>query len=354
VSSINTVEFEGENFSALKDLLRDSFSKQRKIILVDTNTNKFCLPVLLNKVSELSEAEIICVPDGENSKSMETCFMLWKELTDLNINRNDLMINLGGGMVSDLGGFIAATYKRGMSYINIPTTLLAQVDASIGGKTGVNFHHLKNLIGSIYLPKGVFISSEFLKTLPHRQVLSGFAEVIKSGLIANENLWHKITKLSSVSALEIDEFIQVSCQVKLNIIEQDLLEKNVRKTLNFGHTIGHAIETHSMLNHNEPCFHGEAIAMGMICESYLSKKRGSISIEKLDEIVYFITKHYTKIEFNSSHFSSLLQTMKKDKKNTSGEYSFALLNKIGEASFDDFMSEDLIKESMEYLLQLKF
>ena len=354
MSKINTVEFEGENLSALKQLLQEKFLSKRKIILVDKNTEKFCLPILLEQISELEEAEVLVVANGENSKSMETCFVLWKKLTDLNINRGDLLINLGGGMVSDLGGFVAASYKRGMSYINIPTTLLAQVDASIGGKTGVNFHHLKNLIGSIYLPENVFIYPGFLKTLPHRQVLSGFAEVIKSGLISDEILWRKITNLDGISPETIDDLIEDSCNVKLNIVQSDLLEKNVRKTLNFGHTIGHAIETHSMQNHSNPCFHGEAIAMGMISESYISFQRDQISQRELEEIVSFLIKHYDKIEFEKSDYPSLLNTMKKDKKNTSSAYNFSLLNKIGDASFDDEVDEDLIKDSLEYLLQMEF
>jgi len=353
MNSLNPVAFVDQDFTELKTLL-ENYHDKKQVILVDTNTKKYCLTLLLEHVPELNHAEIFQVAAEENSKSMEICFDLWKRLTDNNFNRNDLLINLGGGMISDLGGFVAATYKRGMDYINIPTSLLAQVDASIGGKTGVNFHHFKNLIGSIYLPKSVFIFNDFLTTLPKRQILSGFGEVIKSGLIADKELWKEIKQLDEISIGQLTDIVKDACQIKLDIVKSDLHEKSIRKTLNFGHTIGHAIETYSMSNHPSPCFHGEAIAMGMICESYISWKTNKITQEDHQEIEGFIVKHYAKIDFDLNDFSSLLETMKKDKKNISNEYNFSLLDEIGLACFDVKVEEELIKESLVHLHNINF
>ncbi|WP_316930598.1 3-dehydroquinate synthase family protein [Sphingobacterium sp. IITKGP-BTPF85] len=252
-------------------------------VLVDRNTNDNCMPVVQPILAELGNYDVIEVDPGEENKNIDFCIGVWKTMLDFGADRHSLLINLGGGVVTDMGGFAASTFKRGIDFIQIPTTLLSQVDASVGGKTGIDLDNYKNIIGTFTQPQAVFIASVFLKTLERRQLVSGFAEVIKHGLIFDGAYYNKVKNLD-VSAITT-EHVRHSVGVKNTVITQDPTEKGLRKILNFGHTIGHAIEGYSLLHDEHSLLHGEAIAVGMICEGYLSHKLNGLSLEELEDLI---------------------------------------------------------------------
>lgn len=341
--------FIGTNWNDFSELLRRSVIS-KIAILVDENTRRYCLPVLLANTS-VQNPELIEIPSGEAHKNIETCQFIWQQLIDRQIDRKALMINFGGGVIGDMGGFSAATFKRGIDFIQMPTTLLSQVDASIGGKLGVDFGDIKNSIGLFKNPKAVFINPVFLKTLPTSEIRSGFAEIIKAGLIANAGLWERIKTMENLDNENWQDLIIPSLQIKKQIVEADPFEQNIRKKLNFGHTIGHAIESLS-LQSEAPLLHGEAIASGMICEAWLSWKCCDLSESALSEIVDYILKVFGKVKLNESDFPGLLELMKNDKKNIQSRINFTLLTKPGAAKVDQFCDENTILESLEYYNQL--
>ncbi|MGZ4158944.1 MAG: 3-dehydroquinate synthase, partial [Bacteroidia bacterium] len=245
---------------------KTSKNKYSKIfILVDENTLKFCYPQLVEKIEPFEHAEIIEIDSGEESKTIEVCVQIWSALSEYGADRKSLFVNLGGGVIGDMGGFIASTFKRGMDFINIPTTLLSQVDASVGGKVGVDMNHFKNEIGVFNDPSAVFINLNFLNTLDKRQILSGFAEIIKHALIADVNYWAKVRTADFANFDSFDELVKTSVYIKNTIVLEDPKEKGIRKVLNFGHTVGHAVETFFLEQDSKKhLLHGEAIAIGMI------------------------------------------------------------------------------------------
>ena len=334
-----------ESVSELNDFLVTE-KHSTIFILVDESTKKHCFPKLKKKVTLLQKANVICIKSGEKNKNIRTCEKIWKELSKQNADRKSLIVNLGGGVITDLGGFAASTYKRGIDFINIPSTLLAQVDASVGGKTGIDFSGFKNQVGTFAFPKAVFIIPSFLKTLGKRHLLSGFAEVIKHGLIADENYWHSIKKINPLKTNNWEEIIFRSIQIKNEVVSKDPYEKGLRKTLNFGHTIGHAIESAS-LKTKKNLLHGEAIAIGMICESYLSRKCCGLSGDALNEISTPIALLFHSKEIKHSS-KKLLQLMKQDKKNNSSEINFTLINSIGKAVINNYCTEELIDEAIHF------
>jgi len=269
--------------------LIDEFIKNLKystlFVLVDENTKKWCWPKLKN-LSSFKKATIIEIPSGEDQKNLETCKKIWKLLETG--DRYSLLINLGGGVITDIGGFTASTFKRGIKFINIPTTLLSQVDASVGGKVGINFEGLKNEIGLFSNPKAVFIDTYFLETLDERNIKSGFAEIIKHALICDYSYWNEIQREST----NIEKMIRRSIEIKSDIVHLDPDEKHDRKSLNFGHTIGHAIESISHKSES-PLLHGEAIAIGMICETYISNKICSLNRNYMTEIIIYIINKFS-------------------------------------------------------------
>jgi len=272
-------------------------------------------------------------------------------MLDFGVDRKALLINLGGGVVTDMGGFAASTYKRGIDFIQIPTTLLAQVDASVGGKTGIDMDNVKNIIGTFTQPQAVFISNKFLNTLDERQLKSGFAEVIKHGLIYDKNLY-EYTKSIFIDAIPSD-LVMRSVKIKNEIILQDPKEQGLRKILNFGHTIGHAVEGYSLVHDADPLLHGEAIAIGMICEAYLANKLNGLSDLDLHDIVNTFTHRYTFYTLPTNIDQELLDLMGNDKKNEGKKLGFALLSEIGRCSEQFFIEEDLIIESLNYYRNLK-
>lgn len=298
---------------------------------------------------ELVDYDIIEVDPGEENKNIDFCIGVWNTMLDFGADRKALMLNLGGGVVTDMGGFAASTFKRGIDFVQIPTTLLSQVDASVGGKTGIDLGNLKNIIGTFTQPKAVFISSAFLQTLDARQMRSGFAEVIKHGLIFDKDLFEQCKTLDYEED-ELDAIVHRSVAIKNEVITQDPTEKGLRKILNFGHTIGHAIEGHSLVTDSNPLLHGEAIAIGMICEAYISHKVNGLSIEALGEIVSLFTSRYERYDFDASIYATLIDLMRNDKKNEQQKLGFALLSAIGTCDYDRFVEEDLIKESLDFYL----
>jgi 3-dehydroquinate synthase len=285
-------------------------------------------------------------------KNIETCQIIWRTMMDNEANRNALTINLGGGVIGDMGGFCASTFKRGMDFIQIPTTLLSQVDASIGGKLGIDFQNIKNSIGLFANPKAVFVNPIFLNTLPQREIRSGFAEIIKHALIVDSEQWQVLKIITDLTKVNWSERLIPSLNIKKTVVEADPFEKGWRKALNFGHTIGHAVES-LLLESTTPLLHGEAIAIGMICESYLSHKILGMSKANLDEICDFILKIYGKVDITMLGNHALLNLMKQDKKNDANVINFTLLNQIGDANVNQTTNENRITESINFYNDLR-
>ena len=314
-------------------------------LLVDENTKKHCWPIF-RKILDSPVDHILEIRSGEENKNISSCLAVWKELSNNDGDRKSLMINLGGGVLTDLGGFVASTFKRGIDFINVPTTLLSMVDASIGGKTGVDLGSLKNQIGVINQPQMVLIFPEFLKTLGNRQIKSGYAEMLKHGLIHDAAYWDVLRKTDSFPDAS---FIQKSIAIKNEVVMQDPTEKGLRKILNFGHTLGHAIESYCLDNPNKKTLlHGEAIAIGMILEAYLSHELKGLPRLSLQEIKDTFLAHFKKVDFNDSDIDSIIKLLKYDKKNSHGDVNFVLLQSIGEAVTDVRIPEDLFYKAFAY------
>ncbi|HVV55755.1 MAG TPA: 3-dehydroquinate synthase [Mucilaginibacter sp.] len=320
----------------------------RFFVLTDKNTGQYCLPALKENLE--SYFEVIEIDAGEESKNINSCVDIWEKLIGFGADRQSLLVNLGGGVISDLGGFAASTYKRGIDFVHVPTTLLSQVDASVGGKTGIDLDNIKNIIGTFTQPKAVFIEHSFLGSLPPRQILSGVAEMLKHGLIADVGYWNKLRAcdLKNPSA----ELVYHSVEIKNKVVIEDPNEKGIRKSLNYGHTIGHAIETWSLTHDADPLTHGEAIAAGMICEAKLSAMKAGLSDGELAEIRDVILKLYPKYRLDKANFGAIYSIMLKDKKNQSGKINASLLTRVGQCRIDNICTEDEIYESLDYYLSL--
>ncbi len=318
-------------------------------VISDENTQQHCYPLIREAVK--GKGIYIQIPAGEEAKNLETCQKIWEYMTSAQLDRKALVINLGGGVIGDMGGFCASTYKRGIDFIQIPTTLLSQVDASVGGKLGIDFTEennnvFKNHIGVFNEPQAVLIDTSFLQTLDQRELRSGFAEIIKHCLIADKAKWEIISALS-FEKQNWNDLAAHSVAIKSNVTETDPHEKGLRKILNFGHTLGHAIESF-YLNTPKKLLHGEAIAIGMICESFISAKRGFISMDDLQKISSYIISIYGKPEVPSKDINKIIPLTLQDKKNENSEVLFSLLEEIGKANYNVPVSVDEMKESIEY------
>ena len=345
------IHFTDNDYHIFNDFLNNT-SFSTLFILVDSHTKNKCLPIFMAKVDPKFDFKIITIPSGEDYKTLTTCEQVWQELTTLQADRKSILINICGGMVTDLGGFAAATFKRGMRFINISTSLLGMVDASVGGKTGVDFNGLKNQIGLFSNPELVLIDPIFLKTLPQRELISGMAEIIKYGLTYDNNLWKEIKKSTNYTDKQLSDWIFRSIEIKNEIVIKDPFEGKLRKILNYGHTIGHAIETYYLKNPNmQTLTHGEAIAIGLICETYIATKQFNFPEKELHAIKKYIQTLFGKVTFNETDFNSILELMKHDKKNINGNVRFVLLEKIGNCRIDCQVNESLIVESLNYYLQ---
>jgi 3-dehydroquinate synthase len=341
-----SVEIGALEESSFIDFL-DTYRDHRLILIVDENTHDCCLEYLLTTFDELQRAEIILLPVGEENKVMEVCFQVWQAFTEYGFSRKDLVINVGGGVVTDMGGFIASIYKRGINFINIPTTLLGMVDASIGGKTGINLDHYKNQLGTFCHPQKIYIDTKLLQTLPPEEIFNGYAEMLKHALVRDKKLWDKIKRIHSEDELIEEKVIHASVKIKTDIIDLDPKEGGLRKILNFGHTIGHALESYFL--DKTPISHGHAVALGMCAESYISWKQNRITKDEFQEIETTITSSFPMINLEADDVTKVISFMYQDKKNESGKILCSLLNGIGKCDYNIPISE---KESGDALFHL--
>lgn len=339
-----------DNFSQLNDFLHGkTFSKI--FILVDENTHEYCLPILLGSMQTDLGFEILEIEAGEEMKNIQTANQLWEILTEMQADRKALVINLGGGVITDMGGFVASTYKRGIRFINIPTTLLSMCDASIGGKTGIDLMHYKNMVGTFAFPEHIFIYPKFLETLPFKELRSGFAEMLKHGLIADKAHWDQLIQIRKLDVETVIPHIQTSMDIKQEVVEKDFHESNIRKTLNFGHTIGHAIES-LCLHQGNPILHGEAVAMGMISEAHLAYLENLISEEDSKMIIENIQRYYPYLDIRDFKDEEITALLLNDKKNTDHKINFSLLSGIGSCTYDHQCSQKNILESLHFYRKL--
>ncbi len=327
-------------------LRENAYSKL--FIITDSNSNEYCMPVFLPKLETELPFEIIEFDNGESFKNIETCIQIWNVLTELGADRKSLIINVGGGVVTDLGGFVASTFKRGIAFIHVPTTLLAMVDASVGGKNGIDLGVLKNQIGVVNIPKLLLIDTQFLETLPQNEMRSGLAEMLKHGLIYDKSYWEKFLDLTQLDLADFDQLIYESIIIKNAIVKQDPFENGIRKSLNFGHTLGHAIESHFLENESKTTLlHGEAIAAGMILESYISMKKNLISAEEYSQIKTTVNNIFDKIIFEKDDLEPIIDLLIHDKKNEYGKIQFSLLDGIGKIKINQVLENQLIISAFE-------
>lgn len=317
-------------------------------ILTDEHTQRFCLPSL-KELPFLKNAIEICIRAEDVHKTLGTLAAVWMSLSEKGATRHSLLINLGGGMVTDLGGFAAATFKRGISYINIPTTLLAMVDASVGGKTGINFNGLKNEIGAFAPASSVLIETEFLRSLDAHNFFSGYAEMLKHGLISDTAHWTELLNFDSatIDYVYLKQLVGRSVQVKEDIVEQDPFEHGIRKALNLGHTVGHAFESMALAK-DRPVLHGYAVAWGLVCELYLSHIKVGFPKDKMRQTIQFIKESYGVFSFDCKQYEELYTFMTHDKKNTSDSINFTLLKDIGDICINQTADKETIFEMLDF------
>ena len=334
-----------------RDLVNDiaECEHDKIFILTDQTTHDMCLPKLQNFLC-LKGAQSIVIKAGDTNKTLDSLAEVWTALSQGGATRHSLMINLGGGMVTDLGGFAASTFKRGIDFINIPTTLLAMVDASVGGKTGINFGGLKNEIGVFSDSKFVIINTQFLDTLDHDNICSGYAEMLKHGLISDNKHWAELVgfNLAQPDLAQLQRMVAESIKVKERIVTEDPHEHGIRKALNLGHTVGHALESFAM-KHGRPVLHGYAVAYGMVCELYLSARKTGFPTDKMHQTVRFILDHYGRLPYTCDDYPELLELMRHDKKNTSGIINFTLLGGIGDIRINQTATKEEIEEALDFL-----
>ena len=321
--------------------------RDKVFILMDETTAKCCLPVVEAAVG-LQDAKRIIIGATDTHKTLESLAHVWEELGTGGATRHSLLINIGGGMVTDLGGFAASTFKRGINYINIPTTLLAMVDASVGGKTGINFRGLKNEIGVFNNASTVILDTQFLKTLDAENICSGYAEMLKHGLISDEKMWAELMnfELEQPDLKQLSRMVADSVAVKERIVTEDPTEKGIRKALNLGHTVGHAFESFALKR--QPVLHGYAVAWGLICELYLSCIKTGFPTDKMHQTVRFIKEHYGMMTIVCDDYPTLLELMTHDKKNVAGTINFTLLGGIGDIRINQTATKEEIYEALDF------
>jgi 3-dehydroquinate synthase len=338
----DNVQFATDPASALNDLFKKKNYSQ-VIVLVDEHTRQHCYPLI---VSSVTASQVIEVKSGEEQKSLETCVDIWQRLTDALVDRHGCLVVLGGGVLGDMGGFCAATYKRGIDFVLVPTTLLAQCDASIGGKLGIDFNHLKNHIGVFCHPTLTLLHTGFLKTLPTAELRSGFAEIIKHTLISDVAMWKQLIT-RGLEAQPWDALVEHSVSFKARVTTEDPTEKGLRKILNAGHTVGHALETH-LLNRGAQITHGEAVAAGLVVEAHIAMARGLLTSGELDEVAAFISRVYPRINIDRETQEAICGLTLQDKKNRDNKILCVLLNGLGHAKWDYDINVDEIKNALTF------
>lgn len=342
------VHFGEESYLKLNDYLNEEFNS-KIFVLVDNNTREFCLPILQERTDPEYHFEVLEIPAGEKYKNLGTCKDIWEHLSTAGADRKSVIINLGGGVITDMGGFAASCFKRGIRFINVPTTLLSMVDASVGAKTGIDLGVLKNQIGLFSNPEMVLIDPTYLSTVSDREMRSGLAEIIKYGYTFDKSLWEEIKSFESIDLTRIVPLVHKSIEIKNNVVLSDLHESGLRKTLNFGHTAGHAIESYFLDSDFKPDLtHGEAIAAGMVIELYYSSHVCGLSMEWAEELKSFVKKFYGAIEITPEDCDSIIGLMMFDKKNVAGVINFVLLEDIEKCRIDQQISSQLIREGLLY------
>lgn len=335
----------GKNvFTQLNSFIKKS-TYSSYFILCDENSLQHCLPILISKVNALAEAHIIEMESGESNKTLEVAANIWQTLLENKADKNSLLINLGGGVVSDLGGFSASVYKRGIDFIHIPTTLLSMVDASVGGKTGIDFMHIKNAIGTFSNPKAVFVSSIFLSSLPANHINNGLAEVYKMALVANSNLWKTLN--NPQRKFHLEKIIETNLILKNKIVTKDPTDKGIRKSLNFGHTIGHALES-AFIGNSLLLLHGEAVVIGMIVESHIAFQKRLITKSVLQEIVDSLNSNFSVVCPPEEYWQQVQHALNNDKKNKNGKKLFSLIQRIGKPAIDIQVNDKQIELAISY------
>ena len=331
----------------LQDIIVQT-NHDRLFVLTDEHTEKYCLP-LIRDIKGMDSAQMITIAADDTNKNVESLSSVWSALSRHGATRHSLLINLGGGMVTDLGGFAASTFKRGIRYINIPTTLLSMVDAAVGGKTGINFNGLKNEVGVFNPSEYVLIDTVFLKTMDHTNLLSGYAEMLKHGLISTQEEWHRLLAfdMERVDYDKLKEMVAASVAIKEKVVLEDPYEKGIRKALNLGHTVGHAFESLSFAS-EKPLAHGYAVAFGLICELYLSHVTCGFPKTELQQILTFVKENYGVYAFSCNQYEELLELMTHDKKNESTDINFTLLSAIGEIHINQTARKELIFEMFDF------
>lgn len=342
----SVLRYDEEALEDFQEFLRSgSFTKV--FFLVDENTHEHCLIPLLREIEEIGDTEVLEVEAGEESKSPEVLFQLWMALSELGADRHSLLVNVGGGMICDLGGFLAGTYMRGIAVVHFPTSLLSQVDASIGGKTGINLQHLKNKVGLFLEAERVYLLHRFLETLPYPEVRSGYAEMLKHGLIADRAYWEQLISINITGELPSSQMIRSSIGIKSGVVQQDFRESGLRKILNFGHTLGHALETVALENQS-PLLHGEAIALGMVGELLLSSKFGGLEESEAYSAINEIQNRFRDIR-PIGDVDRQFEVVRQDKKNRGDSLLFTLLSGLGQAQVDIEVPEQAVREVLQYL-----
>ena len=345
------VHFQENAYFSFQKYLNDNFHS-KLFILVDNNTKDQCLPYFLKKINKAIPFEIIEINSGEEYKNLDTCSTIWNTLSDLGADRKSILINLGGGVITDMGGFVASTFKRGIKFINIPTTLLSMVDASVGGKTGIDLGVLKNQIGLFSNPEMVLIDTHYLTTISDREMRSGLAEIIKYGFTFDAKIWDKIKVMKSIDFDLIDNLVYHSIEIKNNVVLKDPKEENLRKALNFGHTIGHAIESYFLEDNDKKTLtHGEAIAIGMVIELYYSSKLFNFPTQYTEELKSFVRDFYGKVTLKESDFNPIIDLMQFDKKNVNGKVNFVLLYQMEKCKIDVQINNKLLIDGLNYYQQ---
>lgn len=331
----------------LSDILA-KYDYDKLALICDTNSRDCCYHNFIGTLKEFEGAGVAAIDAGDENKNLQSLTSIWEKLGSYGMTRNSLIVNLGGGMVTDLGGFAASTFKRGVRFINIPSTLLSMVDASVGGKTGINFNGLKNEIGVFSDADYVILDTVFLKTLDSDNICSGYAEMLKHGLISNEEMWRELIAFDILQP-DLDQLRRMvadSVQVKERIVAEDPHEHGIRKALNVGHTVGHAFESFALKR--KPVLHGYAVAYGIVCELYLSARKMGFPTDKLHATVRYIKDHYGKMQITCDDYPELLELMTHDKKNTAGTINFTLLADIGDIRINQTATKDEILEALDF------
>lgn len=342
------IYFNNNAYAELNKMI-EKFQFSKLFVLADKNTLALCYPHFKEKLATNKSVEILEIGIGETIKTIDTCTYLWQKLCDLEADRMSLIINLGGGIITDLGGFVASTLKRGINFINIPTTLLGMVDAAIGGKTGINLDALKNQVGTFANPSMIIIDNYYLKTLPERELRSGMAEILKYGL-SYDNKLYQLLKQNSINTIDfLETLIYRSVEIKNEVVLKDPQEKELRKVLNFGHSLGHAIESYFLLKDSKKHLtHGEAVATGMVLAAHLSHQYLNFNLEKCNDIKSFIINYFGKIALIKSDYQAILDLLKHDKKAESGIVKFVLIPEIGQFKLNCDVSETAIFKALDY------